>query len=403
MRNKLIVITLAACAISTSLSAQDPDLERRIDDTVRELGVLESAHAVDIHSPINSTILSLVSEGTEVNEGDLLVDLDSSSVEEEYHGQQVMMASSTARVIEAKSHLEAIQIEAQGRLGVAEMAVKVAELDLQRFVGAEGELALRKRVADAELNVARQRLQTARRMLELAAAGVDAATTTSEQYAANALAVVEAEEQSAVAEAKRRWLEEHVRGHESAVRELALRKAQLQLTQGKREFEQQTARAQAELRAAEANYQAEAMKLERLEQQMASCQIRAPRSGIVVYANPTSSRQSVAIEEGATVRQRQRVLRVVDTKRLQLRVRVHESRVNRVRVGQPVVIRFDASPTDPLDGTVAQVNMTPEPTTWLSQDSKEYAVLVSLETIPAGLRLGMTAVAEIDISGSTPR
>jgi biotin carboxyl carrier protein len=216
-----------------------------------------------------------------------------------------------------------------------------------------------------------------------------------------ALAFVEAKEKLAVAEARKEWLDKHVRGHQSAALHLALLEAQLELTRGKHESERRFAKAEADLRTAEAVQAAEQAKFKRLEKQVAGCQVRAPRGGIVVYPITTTNRgvRSPLLEVGAEVRQRQPILRVVDMKNLQLRVKVHESRINRVRVGQSAVIRFDAVLNRSFSGRVTHVNPTPEPTTWLDGNIKRYAVLVSIDDVPETLRLGMTAVAEIDVSG----
>ncbi|HYW78683.1 MAG TPA: hypothetical protein VE890_03865, partial [Thermoguttaceae bacterium] len=61
--------------------AQAEQLERRIHGTVRERGVLQSAGTLEIRNEVagTATILFLVPDGTVVKQGDLLVELDSSS------------------------------------------------------------------------------------------------------------------------------------------------------------------------------------------------------------------------------------------------------------------------------------------------------------------------------------
>jgi multidrug resistance efflux pump len=110
---------------------------------------------------------------------------------------------------------------------------------------------------------------------------------------------------------------------------------------------------------------------------------------------------------GAAVRQRQAILRIVDTKRLQLRVLVHQSRINRVRVGQAAEIQFDAAPNKTITGKVLKISTIPEPSSWTSGNVKRYAVQVSINNPPDYLRLGMSAAVEIntadDISANGQR
>ena len=58
-------------------------LQRRIDATVRERCILQSASVQEIRSPVATTILYVVPEGSTVKKGDLLIELDSSSLQEE--------------------------------------------------------------------------------------------------------------------------------------------------------------------------------------------------------------------------------------------------------------------------------------------------------------------------------
>jgi multidrug efflux pump subunit AcrA (membrane-fusion protein) len=70
---------------ATETPVTGASLERRVEGTVRERGVLESAAAVTLVSevPGSNTIVRLVAEGTRVAKGDVVVVLDSSSIEEQ--------------------------------------------------------------------------------------------------------------------------------------------------------------------------------------------------------------------------------------------------------------------------------------------------------------------------------
>ena len=69
-----------------------------------------------------------------------------------------------------------------------------------------------------------------------------------------------------------------------------------------------------------------------LEKQIANCKLLAPDDGIVVYANdPKRSFGSnqPQIEEGAMVRERQRIFSVSDVSMMQVNVKVPESQIDR--------------------------------------------------------------------------
>ena len=138
----------------------------------------------------------------------------------------------------------------------------------------------------------------------------------------------------------------------------------------------------------------EEIRLKRLENQLAGTIITAPQDGMVVYANEPGrpGQQQTTIEEGAAVRERQTILRVPDLSQMQVKVNVHESKVENLRPGMRARIRIlDRE----LTGSVTTVASQPEPTGFFSANVKEYATIVRIDGQPEGLRPGMTAEVEI--------
>jgi HlyD family secretion protein len=141
---------------------------------------------------------------------------------------------------------------------------------------------------------------------------------------------------------------------------------------------------------------AEQSRLERIEQDIESCRILAPRDGVVLRAVPSGRRAGGSpLEAGATVRERQLLMEMPDLERLRARILVHESQVARIQVGQEVSLRLDSFPSRNLGGEVVEISRTPEPRSWLNPEVVEYAVLVGI-TAPPEAKIGMTVVAEID-------
>ena len=86
---------------SPSSSAQDADFERRVNQTVREMGVVESAREVEFRSPIESTIMFALEEGSQVEAGDVLIKLDSPTLDDERSKQEVAVAKAKAGLVVA--------------------------------------------------------------------------------------------------------------------------------------------------------------------------------------------------------------------------------------------------------------------------------------------------------------
>ena len=102
--------------------------------------------------------------------------------------------------------------------------------------------------------------------------------------------------------------------------------------------------------------------------------------------------QGPQIEEGATVRERQTILRLPDLSQMQVKVAVHETKVEQLRIGMRARIRIlDRE----LQGAVSSIANQPEPTSFFSASVKEYGTIVKIDGQPAGLRPGMTSEVEI--------
>lgn len=146
-------------------------------------------------------------------------------------------------------------------------------------------------------------------------------------------------------------------------------------------------------------WQHEQFKAKSLEKQIAACTIRAPVDGTVVYANlPRQLARGPAfgqIEEGATVRERQKILSVIDLNgKTLINTRVEESQIKNIKLGMKAKIRIDAFPGQLFDGTVIEVSALPVPSSSNNADKRFFATKVNIDNGVPGLRPGLTAEVE---------
>src|SRR5262249_2241865 len=128
--------------------------------------------------------------------------------------------------------------------------------------------------------------------------------------------------------------------------------------------------------------------------QIEKCKLFAPSDGLIVYStdgNMFRMNNQAQIEEGATVRERQKIFSLPDITRMQVNAKVHESMVNKVAQEQKVNIKVDAFPTVPLTGTIKTVNPLPDQGNFLASDVKLYTTIVTIDQTFPSLRPGMTA------------
>ncbi len=333
---------------------------------ITERGAVESASNYEVRCEVQSRgaagtmILDIVPEGTYVNEGDFLVRLDSSWLESERTKQEISCAQSEALLAEAQNTLE------------------TAKINLKEYL--EGQYRLEEKKIQNEILLASQEVSRARENLayseRLAAKGY----ITKQQLEAESFALQKAQNDLEAAQLKLKVLQEY--------------------TKPKRlkELESEIKTAEARLAARRQAYELDRQQLRRIEEQIAKCVIYAERSGEVVYANVTGQgAQDVIIEPGTLVRENQVIVRLPDPKNMQVKARVNETRISRIRVGMPAEIRLDAFPEVSLKGEVTSVSEYPAPTMWHRGDVKEYETLVKILTPMQGLKPGLTAQVHIQV------
>lgn len=340
--------------------------EGAFDHTVIEQGEIESSSNTEIICEIESRgnsgtpILWVIDEGTKVKQGDKLIELDSSNLEVELKEDRIEV------------------ITAEAGYATAKALVEQAEIAREEYL--EGVFKTEERAILSEIAIAEQELRKAQLALGSSERLVAKGLVKSLQLEADKFALANARNQLEAAE-----------GRLKVLQTLTRRKMLVQ-------FDSDIDAQKANLSAAEAKLFEQQQEVAEIDQQIKKCVIYAPTDGVVVHANKYSSRGGNAefvVEAGATVRERQSLIRLPDPSKMQVRCKVNESRITLLRRGMPAKIRIDALPGMVLTGRVAKVNRYAEPSSWFSSSIKEYAVNVEIIDPPDVIRTGMTASVEV--------
>ncbi len=141
-------------------------------------------------------------------------------------------------------------------------------------------------------------------------------------------------------------------------------------------------------------------KLERDRKNLNATKIFAPQDGLVVY-NVSENRFSSEslIEEGATVRNRQELIKLPDVSRMKVTIKVHESHVNMVQAGHPAFVVLDSMPDQRVPGVVDKVALLPDAQSrWGNPNLKVYKTEVHITDRFPDVKPGVSARAEIIIT-----
>lgn len=321
---------------------------------LENLQLRSQGHALTVSG--SSTILNLVPDGSMVKRGDVLCQLDSSDYEELVRDQAIKVEQARA-----------VKLEADLDEQVAEMAVREFQEGLQFQLEQEykGQLAM----ARSEVERATDRIGWSTRML--AKRYVAASQVSSDRTALMR------------AQMNLRLIQGELDNFRRFTVPITMKTLLSQVEGAKANVVYQTMR-----------LQRQSERLKHYQEQVDLCTIRAPHDGFAIYANDRD--REVRIEEGATVRQRQNLFYLPDLSDMEVETMIHESVVDRVQDGMRARVEVEALPGRLIEGHVVSVSRLPLFNhSSIGSDVKNYLGLVKLDSVPQGLRPGMTAEVEI--------
>lgn len=360
-------------------------------------GELQSAEAVEVVCEVESQQLKIVEmlpEGTHVQQGQVVLRLDPSEINERLAQQQIKVTQMSAAAKAAAEELKIQKNLAASAIAQATLALRLAQLDLNKYMHGEYQVELND--LQGSISLAETDLQEAHDTVAHFQMLVRKGFRSPEQLQAKEQAVERAEYTLSRDREKLQVLENFTRERQEVELTAKAEEAVRELERSKSSAAATISKAETDLEVAEATAQLERKQLEKIEMQLALCDVCAPADGTLVYSKDKNKK----IELGAPAHYKQQLFSLPNMASMQVEAFVHESEIKRVAEGMPAVIRVDAFPNTPLQGRVTEVATFYDATRhWLSGGVKEYATKVLIEDLPEGIALkpGMTAQSRIRV------
>ncbi len=330
--------------------------------TVTEQGTLESAENTEIKCKVRTAAVPInwvIEGGTEVKPGDELVRLETLEFEDRFN-ERSKWAHSTRSAAE------------RSRADVAR-----AELAIPEYL--EGRYRAQLMRLEKDLAIAESNLRTAQNMLGHAETMAARGYVSELEVEEKTFAVTQAELNVGV-----KKTEIDVLKNFTKAMELETLKGNLNASKAKHEGDKEMAKflaAQVDLARADIEY----------------CVVKAERSGLVIYPTAKPWEYAPEIEEGATVYMGQTMLLIPDMTKMQVKISIHESFIDRMRPGLAARV---ALPDRTLAGEVSSVASVTEPAGEWNGYVVKYDTLIKLPSVP-GLRPGMSAEVEVILDRHT--
>ena len=395
------------------------------------------------------SILSIVPAGTyvtqeDVDNGMVLVELDSSALEDRLVQEKIELASDEENKISAKESYDIQLIENESSIARGELDVRFALLDLQKYLGAQLAEELTKDVNESVVNLSVyispfveevvkdpnilsgaqswQEIKDLQDQIVLAEGELkqaqDTYAGTVKLHDANYVSDLELERD------RLDVINRQYRAQNSEVNlDLFMRydfpknaeqflsnyiESQRSLQRTYAQCRAREAETKSRLNFAEQRLKEQADRVKNLEQQIEYCVIKAKAPGLVVYGTGGEEdifrsmrgrgggMSSGVIAEGEIVSEGQTIISMPDTAAMVAEISVHETEVDKVRPGQPAVIVMDAFPDRQLTGKVLEVAPLPDQQRgWMNPDLKVYKTLVSIDGTYDFLKSRMSCKVEI--------
>jgi RND family efflux transporter MFP subunit len=384
------------------------NLESQVETTIR--CEVENVSYDRSGSP-GTQIIFIVSNGSAVKEGDLLVELDSASIRDKLDQQELAYERAKSQQIQASARYENQMTQNVTAEAQAKLDVELAKLNFKMYTDPDsGEFKLAMEAIERNIDEARSSILESQAALELAKTdktGIEALFKLGYRGKSDLdksrIDFMKAED-SLSSSVNR--LNNHIAArlqlqtYEQEMQRLTLdgdvATAKRNLKQVVTDNESQLAQAKAAKIETERSDAKEHERLEKLKLQVGRCKIFAPHDGMVVYARQRSRYSTGGeIAEGVTVRQRQELITLPDLSHMQVKTQIHEAVLDQVKQGLPVTVRIDAFPNRTYNGIVDEVAVVPSSSSYTN--IKTYDCMVRIIEEVKQLKPGMTAVVEIHV------
>jgi len=361
----IAVVAIAAAFIHGAMSPREsgPKLTHTITRgdllvTVTEQGTLESSSNLEIRCKVEgwSTVNFIVESGAVVKPGDVLVRLDSSAKEEAVSQRHIDYQRALAGLAGAEAEK-------------ARAAISIPEYEEGRYVSQLESLKKDEAIAKSNLTTSQNMLAHTEMMFKRG-------YVSELEVEGNRFTVTRAELELAVTQTAIDVLKRFTKEKELESLRGTLKAAEASLDAQKAQVELQKKR------------------LDHAIEQFEHCVIVAKQGGMVIHPSAAEWKDAPEVEEGANVHTNQVLLMMPDLSKMQVKLGIHESMIDRIKPGLPARVTLQDST---IVGEVSSVAEVTRPAGWWTGNVVKFETIVALDS-ETELKPGMSAEVEVTLA-----
>jgi len=362
--------------------------------TLEERGTLKPLQSAEIRSEIPGKIATMVEEGATVKKDQVLATLDTTDVERQIEQLEGQVIQLEAELKSAETEEEIQRTQNQTDIDKAELNLKVAEADLEKYTKSDVDIERRKHeigIEEARTNLARaqEQLVASQQLLE-------EQFVTESQHEETKLKVKQAQNTLETKIQEYEAWKTYQHPIELDKKQAAVEEAKSALARTK-----QRAAAQMESRHAQTVQKRTALErtrsqLERERERLTQHVLKAPTDGTVLYGSPDRPRDQDDIKVGAQVWPNFVLMTLPDPSEMAVTVDIHEADIGKVKKGMPAFVTSESTPDTIYEGQVHDIARVPNAgRRWGSDNVKRFKVDIRIVGATEMLRPGTSAAVQI--------
>jgi HlyD family secretion protein len=370
--------------------------KRSFDIEVRSVGELEASRSTLIMSPIRGDlgkIISIISDGTYVKPGDLLVKLDPTPFEESIADLQGSIREQECKIKALEQTLESEICQVEHETKTCEFELRSADLELEKIIKGDGPQEMARLQSTMQKALSRfEEIQGYSQELETLEN--EGFLSTSELNQARKK-LKDEEEACTIAKLEYDSFMIYVQPMRIEKAQTALKRATSKLEETIRLGKIKVIRDEALLDHSKEQYSDLKQQLLNALAVLSMTDIKAPAPGIVVLKEEFRNGQKRKPRVGDQVIRNQPLLDLPDLDSMIVKTKVREADLFKIGIGKPATVSLDAYPQLSLKGKVISIGVLALTDSSKMGEEKYFDVLISIDQGDPRLRPGMTARANI--------
>lgn len=364
--------------------------------TIAEDGYLKAKRSVNLKPKFRrgATITWLIEEGSEVKEGDVLVEFEKTEVQTQIDDLENSLLQYETELEAVKAELAIQERDNSASLEKAELSLQMSEMTLERYEKGEAPNQLHRfRLA---VKKAQSRHDRAVEQFEQVPALAEEGFFTKIQVEEERLRVEEAQIDLENAQKDLELFETYTYKMDLIQKKADVKDAKRALINAKEKTEINLKEKQARVTSRQRQVTSTTVRLDKLKKEFEEMTMKAPSAGIVHYGDPAQPWYREEIKVGNSVYSGITIITLPDLSEMQVMVSVHEADIDQVKEEMDVIITVDAAKGRTFPGKVTKIASVAS-SEGRNENSKSFRIEITMEPGDFELRAGISARAEIQV------